>query len=757
MHTFLLCWVAGLLLVQRLESLPGLPQLLTLALLGAACLCRKPLRAPGALLLSASWAAYCAHLQLAEVIPAVLEGEAIRVSGIIRQIPDRSGPAIRFTLEDARRAGARGWPDHGVTLALTDHHALPALRAGAACQLYVRLQRPRGVRSEGAFDFERWAHAAGLDATGYVVAHPANVCTRKPGFSLGELRENLAAQIFMAVSAPQSASILAALAVGARTEIDPGQWQVLRDTGIIHLLSVSGLHVAMVALSLFWFATRCVTLLSRLRKRPLSGWTACAIALGGAGGYALLAGFTVPTQRTLVMLAVLMLDSQRVRGFGPADALLFAAAALLTCDPLASLTLSFWLSFLAIALLMLRDELGLGGGLASRWAGVHLHLAMLLTPLLAFTFGTVPLVSPLANLIAVPAVSYGVVPLVLGGVALAGMAPDAASASWAAAATIWAGVWQLMELFAAMVPAIRVPLALDEVRASVLFVAILSLFQPVRALRVTTVGLALLMCITPLRARPAIGEFSLTVLDVGQGLAVVVETAEQVLVYDTGARFRNGGDFAGSVILPWLGRHGWRSVGALVVSHSDLDHAGGVETLRGALPLGAAFAGQPAAAGPGFRQCVAGQRWSWDGVDFEFLHPGPREDAADDNDKSCVLHVRSAAGSALLTGDITQRVEQQLLAQRRVPQASTLVLAHHGSRSSSSMPFIDAVGPRIALVSAGHRNRFGHPHPGLIAALHHRDIRVLQTAESGSIALVHRHAGLEIRGERMSRRYWDPP
>jgi competence protein ComEC len=696
-------------------------------------------------------------LQLEEVIPATLEGEAIRVHGIIRQIPDRSGPAHRFTLEDVRRAGGSGWPNGDATLTLTTHHALPALYAGSTCQLYVRLQRPRGTRSDGAFDFERWAHATGLDATGYVVAHRGNVCARKAGFSLGALRENLAAQIFKAVSAPQSASILAALAVGARTEIDPGQWLVLRDTGVIHLLSVSGLHVAMVALSLFWFATRGVTLVSRLKKRPLSGWVACVIALGGAASYALLAGFTVPTQRTLVMIAVLMLDGQRVRGFGPADALLFAAAALLTCDPLASLTLSFWLSFIAIALLMLRDELGIGRGPVSRWAGVHLHLAMLLTPLLAVTFGTVPLMSPLANFIAVPAVSYGVVPMVLGGVALASVAPEAATTCWQAAAMLWEWVWQILEILAGMVPATRFPFVLDAARAGLLFVGVLSLFQPVRALRVTTIALSLLICAVPLRERPAYGEFSLTVLDVGQGLAVAVETADQVLIYDTGTRFRTGGDFAASVVLPWLARRGWRALDALVVSHSDLDHSGGVETLRSGLRVRSAFAGQPVATGPGFRQCSAGQHWSWADVYFTFLHPGTRTEAADDNDKSCVLYIRSASGSALVPGDITQRVEHQLLAQRRVPHADTLVLAHHGSKSSSSQSFIDAVAPSHALVSAGYRNRFGHPHPELIAALRKRDIRVLQTMELGTITLAYRRGGLVVDGERAFRRYWDTP
>ena len=753
MRRLLLAVVTGLVAAQGLPQLPTPRIHYGIALLALAGLWPARWRFLACFALAAAWSLHIGRLQLAQQLPRALEGEAFKLTGVVDDIPARSPVVTRFLLVTTERPGPARWPAPGTALALTAYAPVKGLRAGAHCVLYARLQRPHGVRSPGAFDFEQWAHAAGLDATGYLVAHPANHCAPPADFSLAALREQIADAIARAVPAADAASILAALAVGARSDISPAQWDLLRDSGIIHLLSVSGLHVAMVAMGLAWLLRR---LLGASTRAPVSVAVADGLALCGAAAYALLAGFTVPTQRTLIMLGILMMDAHHARARPPFDALLLAAACVLVFDPLASLTLGFWLSFLAIGLLIWRDSLGLAAGRWARWGGVHLQLALWLAPLSAFAFAAVPVVSPLANALAVPVVSLGVVPLVLFGMLVMVALPALAVACWSGAAVVWTLTWRVVEALAAAVPALGLPVALSAAGAALVTVALLCAFQPVRSLRRLGFMLVGLVLLLPAPDRPDPGDFVLTALDVGQGLAVVVETRHHVLLYDTGARFRGGGDFADRVVLPWLARRGYRRLDGLMVSHADLDHAGGLPTLRAAMPTGFGLAGQPREAGASFTLCRAGQAWTWDGVRFAVVHPADTAVSASDNDRSCVLIVTAGTASALLTGDITSRVEADLLTRRAVPSVTTLVLAHHGSGSSSSAAFLDVTRPRHAVVSAGYRNRFGHPAAAVLHRLRAGGSVVHETARLGTLSLKHTRTASTLQATRHARRYWDP-
>jgi competence protein ComEC len=273
-----------------------------------------------------------------------------------------------------------------------------------------------------------------------------------------------------------------------------------------------------------------------------------------------------------------------------------------------------------------------------------------------------------------------------------------------------------------------------------------------------------MLVVLPVRPRP--GEARITALDVGQGLAVVVETATHALVYDIGPRFGDAGDAGGRLIVPVLRALGIRALDALIVSHQDLDHSGGALSLLAVVPARTLWSSLPIehpivqrAAGQGsVRRCDPGRSWTWDGVRFTMLHPPP-DDRADDvkaNDRSCVLRIEASARAALLVGDIEARSEA-LLVREQAPalRADVLVVPHHGSRTSSTPAFIDAVAPRVAIVAAGYRNRFGHPRPDVVARYERAGATVLRTDRDGAITVMLRHDAPRADAARLAhRRYW---
>ncbi|MEN9727702.1 MAG: hypothetical protein RL434_2068, partial [Pseudomonadota bacterium] len=280
---------------------------------------------------------------------------------------------------------------------------------------------------------------------------------------------------------------------------------------------------------------------------------------------------------------------------------------------------------------------------------------------------------------------------------------------------------------------------------------------PLRTPRLCWVCAIGLLYLVPVRLPPPEGEFEAVVFDVGQGLSVLVRTHGHTLLYDTGAAFPEGGDQARAVVLPWLRAHGIPALDLLMVSHADLDHAGGIGSLHEALAIAAESGGEPEASGmPPARRCERGMAWEWEGVRFEILHPQPGVQR-EGNDASCVLRVSGRGGSLLLTGDITEEVERSLLRAGRAPRAEVLLLAHHGSRSSSSQAFLAAVGPALAIISAGYRNPYAHPAPEVLTRLEALDIASLSTVHEGTLRIVFAPEGPRVESTRRSwPRHWDP-
>ncbi len=780
-----LAWLAGIALQLQQVTLWGLPPYAACAgggalLFLAAWRARRgglPLGALAAALLGFAVAGLQAVPRLAEALPAGLEGQDLVVIGTVARLPQNNltGTRFVFDIDSARWRGeavqvprrvSLGWyrgPDDDALLIGPQHD----LRAGQRWQLTVRLRQPHGSLNPGGFDLELWLFEQGVRAGGYVRSRAGDVALKldeSAGHPIERLRQDLRDRIDAAVPDRAAAGVLAALAIGDQQAIDRADWDVFRATGVAHLMSISGLHVTMFA----WLAG---VLLQRLWRLSPAAMRACpaptAARWGGliaAASYALLAGWGVPAQRTVWMIAVVvLLRSLAVRW--PQPMVLAAAAVVVSAfDPWALLQPGFWLSFAAVALLIASDPVAPARAVAAvgRMAALRQLLAaglrtqvvatVALTPLTLVFFQQVSLIGFLANLVAIPLVTLAITPLALLGTLVPGC--------WALASALVGGLmlglgelsrWPLAVFSAAAAPA-------WAAAAGLLAGAVLVMPLPWR-LRLLGVPLMLPLLFPPV-PRPAEGRFELVAADVGQGTAVLVRTRAHLLVYDAGPQYSPEADAGQRVLLPLLRHRGETRIDLLMLSHRDSDHVGGAATLLGALPV-VAMSSSLADDHPlrqsvvPHRRCEAGQRWHWDGVDFEVLQPNAEGHAlaVKPNALSCVLKVSGASSSALLTGDIEAAQEATLVERSGAGlRSDVLLVPHHGSRTSSTPAFVDAVAPRVAVVQAGYRSRFGHPAPDVVERYLERGIEVVRSDRCG--AWTQAADGLARCERRVSARYW---
>lgn len=762
MRSAVLAFLLGVCLLQGMADLP--PRWLAGALLAPLLFLGLVLgrgRWLVWLLLGLCWALWRAQGILEQTLPASLEGSDLVVEGRVLGIPRRldRGQRFDFMVEaDLRDDLESSLPRR---LRLSWYGPAPLLAPGERWRLTVRLKRPRGFMNPGGFDYEGWLFRHGIGATGYVRGGPAAGTRLEAGTaaSLDALRHRLWKRL-RALDPPLAhGGLVAALALGERQGMDKEQWRVLTGTGTSHLLAISGLHVGLVAGLGFALGRALGTVLVLLGLRLAAPHVAAVAGLLAAAGYAALAGFSIPTQRALIMVAVVMLALLAGRRVATVDLLLGALAAVLILDPLAVLAAGFWLSFGAVAVIVL----GMAGrvgtpGLWWRWGRVHWVAAVGLAPLLAALFGYNPVLGPLANALAVPWVSLLVVPLTLGGVALLPLSAAIAEGLLRAADAALALLWPTLTLLADPAwSAWRVPVPRGWALGAAVVGTVL-LLSP-RGLPGRWLGLLwLLPALAAGPPRPPPGEAWLTVLDVGQGLAAVVQTRERLLVFDAGPRFSREFDAGGAVLVPYLRHWGLAHIDTLVLSHGDSDHAGGLDSVLRELPVGRILAGEPdAIAHPRVGPCRDGQHWTWDGVRFEMLHPPEGFRPRRRNDHSCVLKVTAASGrSALLTGDIEGQSERRLLQARAARlSADVLVVPHHGSLTSSSPGFVQAVTPVLALMPAGHGNRWGFPHPRVLERYRAVEAGIWSTGGAGALRVELGSAVPRVQAHRlMARRYW---
>jgi competence protein ComEC len=579
----------------------------------------------------------------------------------------------------------------------------------------------------------------------------------RPGYFVERLREAIRERFAMVLGDARHAGILVALAIGDQRAIDPDLWRVFARTGTTHLMSISGLHVTMLA-GLAWALTN--WLWRRSGRLPLFVPAQKAAALAGfafAFAYCLFAGFAVPAQRTLYMLGVVAVAMWRGRTASGSRVLALALLLVLLLDPWAVLAAGFWLSFGAVGLLFYigAGRLGRAHWLAE-WARAQWAITLGMIPALLALFQQFSISSPLANAVAIPLISFVVTPLALAGVSPLGEP------------LLLLGLWIVDGLMLGLTWLAELPLSVWQQHAPAGWTVVLALLGMAWALLPRGVPMrwagmfaSLPMLLLP-PERPPEGEARVTVLDVGQGLAVHVQTAGRDLLYDTGPAFSPDANSGNRIIVPYLRAVGVRRLDTLVVTHADKDHSGGAESVLDALPTGEMIDSLPgdhpfAALPVPHRPCVAGDAWTWDGVRFEFLHP-PRELLAlptvRSNDLSCVLKLTAAGRSMLLTSDIEALSETALVERERERLAADVMLVpHHGSRTSSTPEFISAVGARIAIVPVGYRNRFGHPKAEVVER--YRDARLLRTDRDGAVTVGLGGAGVDVRLEReRRRRYW---
>lgn len=749
----------GVLLVQWLPVLPPRWCALLLALVALALAWRFPrARWFACSLLGICWALWHGAQAMDARLPRTMEGLDFSVVGQLVDLPLARTDATRFTVqvEQASLAG-RTVPLRG-RITVSWYQDAPALSPCTRWRLLLRLKRPRGLLDPGGADSERSALERGIVATGYVRDDPENSRLASAPWCIDGVRDAVARGIAARVHDRHDAALLQAFSVGDTRGLDQDDWAVARANGVSHLIAISGFHVGVAAVFGVWLVILLYALWPPLGLRLPRPQAQAAAALLAAGFYTALAGFGLPTVRTLLMIAVVALARGNRRGSSGAQSLALAMIAILLFDPLAVLAAGFWLSFVGVAFLMLCLQArgrGLRAFLHELSAG-QLVMTVALLPLTLWFFGQASLVGALSNLIAVPLVSFVIVPCALFGMLLLGLCPPlAAPVLWLAARLVH-GQWWLLERMAQWpgahwyLPTVQ-PLALLLASLGALW-----LFLP-RGAPWRVLGLLLFLpLLQPPRTAPEQGAFQLWVLDVGQGLAVLVRTRDHLLVYDAGARYPSGFDLGEAVVLSSIHALGISKLDALMISHGDNDHAGGAAAIVAAFPQARRYAGEPSRLPMPGEQCVAGQTWQWDGVDFRVLSPAPGG-GNQDNDSSCVLLVEGRAGRALLTGDISSRVEPQVVAAIPRGPAPVLLVPHHGSKTSSSAEFLAALEPPLALVSAGWRNRFGHPRPEVIQRYAEAGITVLNTAEEGAIALDFPAGGVpqaQPGWRRRQMRYW---
>lgn len=732
-------FLLGVLAFQRLPELPAVAWALVLVPLVPLAFRFRLLRLPAACVAGFLWSLLCAHHILATGLAPALEGRDLEAEGLIVSIPERLDRMVRFQfLIEHMREGGRELASPG-RVRLSWYDDAPALRAGERWRLRLRMKRPHGFHNPGGFDFEGWLYQNRIRATGYV--RPADTNRHleafDPGFSLQRLRQGLFERMGAALDGRAQGGVVAALAIGERQGISRAQWEIFRRTGTTHLVAISGLHVGMISGLVFFIVRR---LWGRLGVLPLywpAQQAAALAALAAALVYAALAGFPVPTQRTVIMIGVVMFAVLFRRHHTSTQTLLAALLCVLLYDPLAVMNSGFWLSFGAVAAILF--GMNRRAGREAWWlrAGrLHVLVAVALAPPLLVLFQQVSLVSPLANLVAVPWVTLGVVPLVLAGCALQVLAPALGDPLLRLAEILLSWLWPLLERLASW-DALQWTQHAPPLWATLAAVAGVILLIAPRGLPGRWLGLVwLLPALSVAPPRPPAGELWFTLLDVGQGLAAVARTRDHVLVYDTGPGFGPDFDAGSAVLLPFLRTYGLDRIDTLIIGHGDNDHIGGAAALSETIGVGRVLSSVPGRI-PWWpaEHCRRGQSWEWDGVRFEILHPA-RAEALHGNDASCVLRISNDSGAVLLTGDIEARAEARLLdADPRALSADVLVAPHHGSKTSSSAPFVARVGARHVLFPAGYRNRWGFPHPAVEERYRGAGARLYRVAESGALTV----------------------
>ncbi len=683
-----------------------------------------------------------------------LQGKELLIQGDIIGLPEYNTRRVRFDFKVTNAPVPL--PDK---IRLSWYFPEQTVAAGQSWRFQVKLKQPHGTMNPGGFDYEKWLFIRHIGATGYIRhTETATLLATVPYWqSISVLRQNIADLLAQHDITPTSLALIKALSIGDKSQISAPQWQVLSKTGTNHLMAISGLHIGLIAGMVYGLFFKCWL------RLPSNGYSApqvaACFAFIAALFYAALAGFSIPTQRALIMLGLFMLTIVIRRHVKTLNAFALALLAVILLDPMAVLAAGFYLSFLAVFCIVyvLSSRLGREHRFLSSLK-IHAVVALSLLPVLLFFFQRVSLIAPFANMIAVPVVSLVVVPLSLLAVILLQIAPEVAGFLLQFIDHILQILWRVLEYLVELPMASVVRPKPQIWQMLVAMLGVLLLLAP-RGVPGRFLGIVMLLPVFLGKPdKPALGEMQLTLLDVGQGLAVVVETANYALVFDTGARFSEKFDMGRNVILPYLYYRNITHLDKLIISHADNDHIGGAAALLNAIPVRQVLSSVPhQLSAYHATQCSAGNKWQWDRLSFQFLSP-PEQLFQHENDNSCVLRIDTPGSSVLLTGDI-ERVAEDYLVQNSSDflQADILIAPHHGSKTSSSAAFLAKVQPELILIPADSPNRFGFPHADVLQRYEAIAAKYFITGETGAlrIKITQTHNQLESYREAHSH-YWNP-
>jgi competence protein ComEC len=733
-----------------------------------------------------AWAQLRAWHRLQAQLPAACEQQVITVQGVIVGVPERDarGQHVDFAIERSFKAGCplpqrvrlhlyqQSYPNQQFNrgAAAATSPALPQLQAGERWQWQVRLKRPHSTRNPHGFDYAGWCLANQIGAGGSIVSKAPmrrlQALVWQPSALIAYARARVGDRIQKVLGTTPQSAVLRALVIGDDSQIARADWQLFVDTGVNHLVSISGLHITMLAslgyLFVGWLWRLRPDWALRVPSRLAAGSGGALVAIA----YAALAGFSIPTQRTLFMLLTVMAMLSLKQRVPFAWVLSAAVWVVLVLDPWAVMAAGFWLSFGAVAIL----AFALGGRLRpARWWRNALHtqwvITLALVPLLVLLFNQLSLISPLANGLAIPLVSLAVVPLAIAGAILP------LDFLLQLAATLWQwcahGLYWLRQWPGAVCYLPTPSLWVWCLAMAGMLVWLLPRGWPLR-------WAALLLCLPLLLPTTALlqtGQMRVTVLDVGQGLSVLVQTAHHTMLYDAGPAYNAQSDAGQRIVLPYLRHLGLRQLDTAVISHDDNDHSGGMATVLAGIPAAQllssltpeadffrqlqalALANMPALP---HQPCHQGQQWQWDGVTFRVLSPAKQPLAGlKDNDKSCVIKVTTAHGSLLLTGDIEKEAEHWLL--DTVLPTTVMTMPHHGSKTSSTPAFVHATQPAVAIATAGYLNRFGHPKAEVIARYEAQGTQILRSDHDGAVVMDFLSGQQPVvrRWRQVEPRYWE--
>lgn len=740
MYGCIVAFLIGNILVNEAPSLPSAGWLLLallfscIAYLGLPKKYRYCIALSCALFLGSYYAVYRAQPLLNWHLPSRWENQTVTVRGVVSSLPESDSQQTRF---EFNLQSINNTPQQ-TKIRLAWYQTPPQpLIIGATWQLQVRLKQAHSLLNPGGFDYEQWLFSHGIRATGYVISGAPLHESHFMYYVVDRLRQSLQQRMQQALADAKSGGAIIALVVGIQNGITPEQWQTMRATGTNHLMAIAGVHIGFVGGFAYFLVNFLWRRAPRLILRMPASQAAAMAMLLSAIVYSALAGFSLPTQRALVMLWILLFGLLIRRPLKRGNSLAFATVVVLGVNPFTTLTVSFWLSFTAVFAIMLGTYGRLRAeGIWWKYGQVQWVITLGLLPVSIWLFQQASLVSFIANLIAVPAVGFLVLPLCFIGTSLLFVYTAAGVWMLALAAKIMTGIFGVLAWLAHLRGAVWQQIINQPWLLATTVVGVLLLMAP-RGLFNRWLGFFWLLPLLFYQApAPKPGELWLTLLDVGQGLAAVVRTSHHSLVFDTGPPM--GITDAGQrVILPFLQTVGVQDVDMLMVSHGDSDHIGGAQSLLQGIQVKRILTSVPERLLKFSAQlCLAGQTWQWDGVTFQVLYP-TAEWLGQNNNSSCVLRVSVGQQSVLLTGDIEKPAENFLVHQNPSALTATVLIApHHGSRTSSSPAFIQAVNPRYVLFPVGYQNRYHFPSAQVMQRYQQLPAQTWLLAETGAISLI---------------------